>query len=58
MDRRIILEISLFFYTENRKRNFLSYSFLFSFYFIFLSFCNNVSRVGSLVSKVMVQGSR
>ena len=53
MDRGIILEISLFvFYTENRKRNFLFY-----FFILFFSFCNNISGVESLVSRVMVRGS-
>ena len=57
MDRRIIFEISLFFFnTENRKRNFLFYFLKFLSYLIFSSFWNNVSGVESFVSKVMLWG--
>ena len=45
MDRRVILEINLYFFnTENRKRNFLFYFYFYSFIFFFC-FWNYVSGV-------------
>ena len=48
MDRRIILEISLFFFIQRIGKGISNFIFLSLFYFIFLSFCNNVSGVESV----------